>query len=332
MRPGMRDYLTSSWMFRQTAEQTQNLRHSLFSSQFVRFRQSDHNHIAPTHSNKTMQTVISSYESINNLGCSARMLEPSSLHVPEQFRLRDRDICCGRGKGCWNHPGNQMFQTIIHASVQRYSDAKTKNDKSLVVASIVEGLTNSGARFVKLDKQTGRWYDIGRTQARDKTGHAIRDLIMNRTKREAKKSVQKHLNRKVKNQNLRHKEDLVPTIQLSEKLTPNSCSSYDAQQKEQPFGALSVRPIPLTSKLSCGLHQRLNVHDIVDLLVSEAGKGIRERKTVSSDDLSAQEVLEVYELLSEEESDAEEEEEDQMDILFDDESSAATDPFLDDWL
>ena len=289
--------------------------------------------ITPTNTNTTMQTVVSGYESINNLGCSRRMLEPSSTHVPEQFRLRDRDICCGRGKGCWNHPGNQMFQTIIHASVQRYADAQSKNEKSLVVASIVESLTSSGARFVKLEKQTGRWYDIGRTQARDKTGHAIRDLIMNRSKREAKKSVQKQVKRKVKSQNLRRKKCLTPTIQLSENLTPNTCSSYDAQEKQQPFGALSVRPIPLASKVTLGMHRGLDVFDIVDLLVSESGNGICEyNKPVSSDDdLSAQEVLEVYELLSEGESDAEDEEEEQMDSLFD-ESSADTDPFLDDWL
>jgi hypothetical protein len=49
----------------------------------------------------------------------------------------------------------------------------------------VDSLLSSGARFVKQDRESEKWYDIGEAQARDKTGHAIRDHIMNRSKRRA---------------------------------------------------------------------------------------------------------------------------------------------------
>ena len=274
-----------------------------------------------------MQSFIGTYESISDLSGAYNLLEPVPMReptpIPEEFQLRDLDICCGRGKGCWNHPGNQMFQKIIHASVERYSDAKTKNEKSLVVASIVEGLNKSGARFVKQDKPTGRWYDIGQTQARDKTGHAIRDYILNRSKREAKKrGLKKQTKRKSRTQ-AKRKLTNQPTKDII--LTPNKCTSSSAQDEEQPFGTLSVPPIPLTPRYPCGLQQGLGVFDVVDLLVENSGKGIFERSSIPSQDLSAQEVLEVYELLSEEED----EQTDSFDTSsadFDSES-----PFPDDW-
>lgn len=278
-----------------------------------------------------MQTFIDNYESISDLRSADNALEPYPF--AELFELRDRDIVCGRGKGCWNHPGNQMFQTIIHASVERYSGSKSKNEKSLVVASIVEGLCNSGSRFVKEDKKTGGWYDIGQTQARDKTGHAIRDYMMNRSKREARATL------RIKKQSIKgkgtkvpkHKNESLPTIKPSTvKLMPYFCPSYERlpklflSSKKQPFDSLSVPPIPLNPRFSNGQRQQgLEIFDVVDLLVNQAGSVVSGLQPVSSHDLSAQEVLELYELLSEEEADmAWENDSDDIDADL---------PFSDDW-
>jgi hypothetical protein len=279
-----------------------------------------------------MQAFIDSFESISDLRSADNALEPSP--IAELFELRARDIVCGRGKGCWNHPGNQMFQTIIHASVERYSGAKSKNEKSLVVASIVEGLCKSGGRFVKEDKTTGRWYDIGQTQAHDKTGHAIRDYIMNRSKREAKATLRikkQSTKGKGKIQIPKHKNGSLPSTKpRSDKLTPYFCTSYERlpklflSSKKQIFDSLSVPPIPLNPRFSNGQRQQgLEIFDVVDLLVNQAGSAVSGHQPVSSHDLSAQEVLEVYELLSEEEADvAWENDSDDMDADL---------PFSDDW-
>jgi hypothetical protein len=105
-------------------------------------------------------------------------------------KLRVGDICCGRGKGYTNHPGNQRFQEIIQRNLSRYTIAPSKNGKSKVVADIVNTLRNEGARFVKKHTASAKWYDIGLVQAREKTGHAIRDHILNRSKRHAKEAIE----------------------------------------------------------------------------------------------------------------------------------------------
>eukprot|EP00934_Nitzschia_sp_Nitz4_P008417 Nitzschia sp. Nitz4//scaffold30_size153850//13522//14487//NITZ4_002758-RA/size153850-processed-gene-0.2-mRNA-1//1//CDS//3329547202//8407//frame0 len=87
------------------------------------------------------------------------------------------DICCGRGKRYLSHPGNILFQSLVKDSVYKYSVAPTKVAKSEVVASIVDELLLQGARFLKRDEKLGRWYRMSPALSRDKTGHAIRDLL-----------------------------------------------------------------------------------------------------------------------------------------------------------
>ena len=87
------------------------------------------------------------------------------------------DICCGRGKGRWNSPGNQRFKQVVQDNLQRYGDAPTKADKSRVVESVVTTIQKLGGRFVKKDESSGNWYQIGPRDARSKVAHAIRDHL-----------------------------------------------------------------------------------------------------------------------------------------------------------
>jgi hypothetical protein len=103
--------------------------------------------------------------------------------------LRDTDICCGRGKRYSDHLGNGTFQKSVLANMEAYAEASSKRDRSDLVSEMVDSLMSSGARFVKWDTESEMWYDIGEAQARDKTGHAIRDHIMNRSKRRAQSGI-----------------------------------------------------------------------------------------------------------------------------------------------
>lgn len=86
------------------------------------------------------------------------------------------DICCGRGKGFFNRPGNKLFQDTIKENAECYRNAKSKSLKSAIVTSLVKRLTEQGARFVKKDPEAdGRWYVLSQSLAHEKTGHAIRD-------------------------------------------------------------------------------------------------------------------------------------------------------------
>lgn len=93
------------------------------------------------------------------------------------------DICCGRGKRFLSHPGNLLFQSLVRDNAHRYAAAPTKVSKSEVVASIVDELATQGARFLKRDESSKGWYEMSQLLAHDKTGHAIRDLLMQHRKK-----------------------------------------------------------------------------------------------------------------------------------------------------
>jgi hypothetical protein len=113
--------------------------------------------------------------------------KPSHIHrnvpqqaggiLPQGFLPTETDILCGRGKAFVNHNGNKYFSDIVRNNLHRYADAPRRLDKSKVVASVVAEILDSGARFVKQEKNSGRWYQMNEDQAHEKTGHAIRDLI-----------------------------------------------------------------------------------------------------------------------------------------------------------
>lgn len=97
--------------------------------------------------------------------------------LPDPFEPRDQDVCCGRGKRNWNHTGNIQFRNLIQSNVDAYISAPTKTDKTSVVMGIVDQVRKGGSLFVKQDEDTGRWYDIGDSLAREKVGHSLRDQV-----------------------------------------------------------------------------------------------------------------------------------------------------------
>ena len=88
----------------------------------------------------------------------------------------ENDILCGRGG--INSLGNVQFRDIIHSQKSEYLDPSTKRDeKAHIAAGIVNGIRtmDPAGRFLKEDKGTGMWFDIGDAKAITKTGHALRE-------------------------------------------------------------------------------------------------------------------------------------------------------------
>lgn len=85
------------------------------------------------------------------------------------------DVLCGRGKTSFNHVGNRRFRDLIAASTEKYNNARSRLEKSMVVHSIVEQVKKVQGRFLKQDRYSGRWYELDERQAKEKVGHAIRD-------------------------------------------------------------------------------------------------------------------------------------------------------------
>jgi len=85
----------------------------------------------------------------------------------------DTDILCGRGGGTNSHPGNKLFRHQINVHRRAYLKAR-KNDKPAISRSIVQYMRERKGRFLKKDEKTGKWFEIGDDNAREKTSQALR--------------------------------------------------------------------------------------------------------------------------------------------------------------
>jgi len=134
-----------------------------------------HQTIASATSSKTMDCSF-----LNKYQVAVTSFHHPPTMFPQDFVPSPKDVILGRGKGTFAHTGNRRFRLIIAMNLKKYVDAKTKADKSIIVASIVdrvrEGSPINGG-FVKKDVKTGRWMSIDEAVARDKVGHAMRDAV-----------------------------------------------------------------------------------------------------------------------------------------------------------
>lgn len=99
--------------------------------------------------------------------------------LPEDFEPGDMDVLCGRGKRCFNSPGNQRFRKLVAARAEDYAAATTRTDKTFIVCSIVSEIRKAAPKggFVKKDSTTGRWYEVGDFNAHEKTSQMFRDVL-----------------------------------------------------------------------------------------------------------------------------------------------------------
>jgi hypothetical protein len=123
---------------------------------------------------------------INEKQMMLRLAFAKPNFLPIGYEPTALDVCCGRGKKNWRHQGNISFRRIIRIRVDSYISAPTKQDKSSIVVAIVDDIRLLGGKFLKQD-DSGRWYDIGDSQARDKVGHSLRDQVTALSKQKDRK-------------------------------------------------------------------------------------------------------------------------------------------------
>ena len=116
--------------------------------------------------------------------------------LPMDYEPRKCDVLCGRMSN--NHVGNKYFRSLISMHMERYINAPNRQQKSNLVSRIVQLVRHSGGNFIKLvevgdgdddacamgllnhgSPRDGhrQWYEIGDKLAKEKCGHAIRDMI-----------------------------------------------------------------------------------------------------------------------------------------------------------
>ncbi len=92
--------------------------------------------------------------------------------------LLPHDVISGRGNEtvAYAHPGNVHFRNLVKCFKLQYVASK-KSDKPAFAKTIVMNIMKKSppGRFLKQDKATGLWHDIGYKQALAKTRQALRE-------------------------------------------------------------------------------------------------------------------------------------------------------------
>jgi hypothetical protein len=88
------------------------------------------------------------------------------------------DVLCGRGGRINSAPGNVQFREII-ASLKKDYLAKTtkKLEKAHIASKVITNIRSMEppGRFLKEDRDTGLWFDIGDAKAIKKAGQSLRE-------------------------------------------------------------------------------------------------------------------------------------------------------------
>lgn len=97
--------------------------------------------------------------------------------LPPTFVPGPHDVICARGRKAKEHSGNILYRQMIKDSIDEYSSATVKHQKSRVVSDIVDFFLERGeGGFVK-KQSCGTWYVVGEQLAREKTGQAFREQL-----------------------------------------------------------------------------------------------------------------------------------------------------------
>eukprot|EP00546_Thalassionema_frauenfeldii_P020645 CAMPEP_0178907696 /NCGR_PEP_ID=MMETSP0786-20121207/7516_1 /TAXON_ID=186022 /ORGANISM="Thalassionema frauenfeldii, Strain CCMP 1798" /LENGTH=263 /DNA_ID=CAMNT_0020579527 /DNA_START=57 /DNA_END=848 /DNA_ORIENTATION=- len=94
------------------------------------------------------------------------------------------DVLCGRGRTAFEHPGNQRLREKIAVTLDKYNSCGSRQERSTVILETVNAIMiDQGGRFLKSDKETGKWYDGGIAAAKLRVSTAFRDArIPNKVK------------------------------------------------------------------------------------------------------------------------------------------------------
>lgn len=90
--------------------------------------------------------------------------------------FEDADVLNGRGNGTTYHKGNQRFRQSVQKNKTRFFESVGDFGRRKIQREILEEVHNNGGRFLKQNKGTGYWEELGEREALRKIGQALRDL------------------------------------------------------------------------------------------------------------------------------------------------------------
>mmetsp|Transcript_32682 Transcript_32682/g.49256 ORF Transcript_32682/g.49256 Transcript_32682/m.49256 type:complete len:150 (+) Transcript_32682:130-579(+) len=107
------------------------------------------------------------------------ILRDKKRELPVAFEPGNYDVICGRGGRSHDHIGNKRFRSLVHVHLKSYAVSATKEAKSNIISKIVDMVQSQSPNggFVKFDKSTRSWLEVGDHLAKEKVGQTIRNAL-----------------------------------------------------------------------------------------------------------------------------------------------------------
>lgn len=105
--------------------------------------------------------------------CARQQVIPTTMvtMIPHKH-----DVLLGRGGASNNHEGNRIYRAVVEALKPKYTTA-ARYDKMTYAEAIVGTIRfrSPQGRFLERDGDDGRWYEVSKSRAVDKTVQALRE-------------------------------------------------------------------------------------------------------------------------------------------------------------
>jgi hypothetical protein len=104
------------------------------------------------------------------------LVGPSGTRLPQYVQeVTELDVMCGRGGKSNHHAGNKRYRQVVSQMKASYKNIGSKSAKTDLSRTIVEHVFKYGGRFLKADKDSGKFILLTPAEARKKTSQALRE-------------------------------------------------------------------------------------------------------------------------------------------------------------
>lgn len=99
------------------------------------------------------------------------------VRLPNHFTPQQYAVLCGRGSKCTKSPGNERLRQMVNNSLQAYSEARNKVEKTAIVSAIIHAVKQAAPNGAFVKYEGGSWWEVEDDFAREKIGCLFRDSL-----------------------------------------------------------------------------------------------------------------------------------------------------------
>jgi len=124
--------------------------------------------------------------------------DKTKTSLPDDFEPSDHSVICGNKRQFFNSKGNRRFRVTCQKYVTEFTNALTKNDKSMVVTKVLDQIRSDCPVGAFVSFENGKWWEVSERAAREKIGTFFRDCAGETYRSSAKNKIaQRRTKRKI---------------------------------------------------------------------------------------------------------------------------------------